>query len=273
MKQLVKQRVEAIEKIGWTRQGKGNLGGRAEIVIPPGYRFTPADGTQKLMSMYGNPLSNREVGTLMVEGLGPCLVFEFTEDGYVKDDEKDSIDADDMLEKLREGQRNSNAYRREHGMTELEILGWAVPPHYNDKTHNLEWGTRLKSSEGDGVSINYNTRLLGRRGVMEVTLLCHPDEMEHMISEQEKILAGFNYIEGERYAEFRQGDKVAEYGLTALVAGAGAVAAAKMGLFGKLGLLIAKLGKLAVVLVVGVLAAIKKFFGKLFGSRQQPPGE
>lgn len=270
IQQRIKARVDAIEKLGWTRQGKGVLGDKAEVVITPGYRFTSGDATRQLMSMYGNPPTSRELGMLTTEGLGPWIVFEFDESGYVKDDEKDSIDAEEMLSSLRAGQREGNKYRREHGLPELEILGWAVPPRYNEKTHNLEWGTRLKSSDSEGISINYNTRLLGRRGVMEVTLVCEPEEMEKMLVEQEKILTGFNYIQGERYAEFREGDKVAKYGLTALIAGTGAFAAAKMGLFGKLGVFFAKLGKGAIVLVVGVLAVVKKFFGKLFGARQTP---
>ena len=272
MKQLVQKRIEAIEKLGWTRQGAGNLGGKAEIAIPPGYRFTAGDSTRKMMEMYGNPPTQRELGMLATEGLGPWIIFEFDESGYVKDDEKDKIDADEMLASLREGQEQGNKYRREHGMTELEILGWVVPPRYNEKTHNLEWATRLKSLGSDGISINYNTRLLGRTGVMEVTLVCEPEEMEKMIAEQEKILTGFNYIEGQRYAEFREGDKVAKYGLTALIAGTGAFAAAKMGLFGKLGVLIAKMGKGIILVVAAALAGLKKLFGKLFGSRQ-PPGE
>jgi uncharacterized membrane-anchored protein len=274
MKQLIQKRIDAIEKLGWTRQGKGNLGGKAEVAIPQGYRFTPGDGTRKLMEMNDNPPTQRELGMLATEGPGdpPWIIFEYDESGYVKDDDKDKIDADDMLAKLREGQVQGNKYRREHGMPELEILGWVVPPRYNEKTHNLEWATRLKSLGSDGISINYNTRLLGRKGVMEVTLVCKPADTEKMIAEQEKILAGFNFIEGERYAEFREGDKVAKYGLTALIAGTGAFAAAKMGLFGKLGLVFAKLGKAAILLVVGVLAGLKKLFGKIFGSRQ-PPAE
>lgn len=271
MKQRVQQRIDAIEKLGWTRQGRGRLGDKAEIAIPQGYRFTSTDGTRKLMAMYGNPPTQRELGMLTTEGLGPWVIFEFDESGYVKDDEKDQINADDMLASLREGQQRGNEYRREHGLPELEILGWVVPPRYNEKTNNLEWGTRLKSLDNDGISINYNTRLLGRKGVMEVTLVCEPEEMEKMITEQEAMLAGFTYIEGERYAEFREGDKVAKYGLTALIAGTGAFAAAKMGLFAKLGAFFAKLGKGAIVLVIGVLAGLKKLLGKLFGARQQPP--
>lgn len=272
MKQLVQKRIDEIEKLGWTRQGKGNLGGKAEVTIPQGYRFTSGDGTRKLMDMYGNPPTQRELGMLATEGLGPWIIFEFDESGYVKDDEKDKINADEMLASLRESQQQGNKYRREHGMTELEILGWVVPPRYNEKTHNLEWATRLKPVGSDGISINYNTRLLGRTGVMEVTLVCEPEEMEKMIAEQEKILTGFSYIEGQRYAEFREGDKVAKYGLTALIAGTGAFAAAKMGLWGKLGLLIAKMGKGIILVIVAGLAGLKKLFGKIFGSRQ-PPGE
>lgn len=271
IKQRVQQRIDAIEKLGWTRQGKGLLGDKAEIAITQGYRFTSGDGTRKLMAMYGNPASDRELGTLTVEGLGPWIIFEFDDSGYVKDDEKDQINADEMLESLRETQKQGNQYRREHGMPQLEILGWAVPPRYNEKTHNLEWATRLKSLDNDGISINYNTRLLGRKGVMEVTLVCEPEEMDKMIAEQEKILTGYDYIQGERYAEFREGDKVAKYGLTALIAGTGAFAAAKMGLFGKLGVLIAKLGKGVILIVLGVVAALKNFFAKLFGARQEPP--
>ncbi len=271
MKQRVQQRIDAIEKLGWTRQGKGLLGDKAQIAIPQGYRFTTADGTRKLMAMYGNPPTQRELGMLTSEGLGPWVIFEYDESGYVKDDEKDKIDADEMLASLREGQQSGNEYRRENGLPELEILGWVVPPRYNEKTNNLEWGTRLKSLDNDGVSINYNTRLLGRKGVMEVTLVCEPEEMEKMIAEQDAMLAGFAYIEGERYAEFREGDKVAKYGLTALIAGTGAFAAAKMGLFAKLGVFFAKLGKGAILVVVAVLAGLKKILGKLFGARQQPP--
>ena len=105
-----------------------------------------------------------------------------------------------------EGQKAGNAYRRKNGMDELELLGWAVPPRYNEKTHNLEWATKIHSigAPADEISINFNTRLLGRKGVMEVTLVCDPADLDAMIAEQEKILTGFSYIEGERYAEFRK---------------------------------------------------------------------
>ena len=258
-----------IEAFGWTRQGVGKIGNLGEIAIPPGYRFTDGNGASKMLEFYGNPPSDRYLGMLATENFEEhSIIFEFDDVGYVKDDEKDNLDADALLETMQEAQEAGNERRKEMGLDELEITGWAVPPRFNDITKNLEWALKLKSKSSGGVTINHNTRILGRKGVMEVTLLCSPEELEPLLPSYQKILAGYSYIEGERYAEFRSGDKMAEYGLTALIAGGGAFAAAKMGLFGKLGAMVAKMGKLIFVVIAGIFIAIKKFFSSLFGARQ-----
>ncbi|MGV3661941.1 MAG: DUF2167 domain-containing protein [Prosthecobacter sp.] len=267
----MKKVLAEVESYGWTRQGIGRLGDKAEIDIPQGYRFSNGDGARKLKQFFGNPPSQREQGVLTTEGIGHWILFEFDESGYVKDDEKDEIDADKLLKQMSEGQAAANQQRQEMGMDALVLEGWAVPPRYNAKTNNLEWALRVRSVPDGGISVNYNTKLLGRKGVMSAKLICGPEELQALLPEYEKIIAGFRYIEGERYAEFRSGDKVAKYGLTALIAGTGAFAAAKMGLFAHVAAFFAKLGKAAILLVIGALAAVKKLFSKIFGGRQQPP--
>lgn len=265
----MKQVLAEIESFGWTRKGTGKLGDKAQIFIPNGYRFTEGEGARKLKRLSGNPPSNIELGVLTTEDIGHWILFEFEEIGYVKDDDK--LDADALLKSMSEGQAADNERRKEMGMTELVLDGWAVPPRYNTKTNNLEWALRVKSLPDGGVSVNYNTKLLGRKGVMSATLICDPEELRTLLPQYEQIIAGYSYIDGERYAEFRKGDQVAKYGLTALIAGTGAFAAAKMGLFAKLGVFFAKLGKGAILIVIGVLAGLKKLFSSLFGGRQPPP--
>lgn len=268
-----KKLLEDMEKVGWVRQGAGDLSGVAKVAIPKGYRFTHGSGTSKVLELFGNLPMSSASGMLTTEGFGPWIIFSYDDSGHVKDDEKDKIDADELLKTKREQVAASNEVRKERGLNELALAGWAIPPRYNEKTHTLEWALQVQSVKSGSISINYETRLLGRTGVMEVQLVCAPDELQPLLNEFQKIMTGYDYVEGQRYAEFREGDKVAKYGLTALIAGTGAFAAAKMGLFAKLGAFFAKLGKAAVLVVIGVLAAIKKFFGKLFGARQQPPGE
>lgn len=264
-----KAALEKVEALGWQREGMGDLQDRATIAIPSGFRFTSGEGTGKLLTLFGNIPSGRELGMLTTEGFGPWIIFEFADTGYVKDDEKDELDADSLLATLRESQAQGNERRREMGLEELELVGWAVPPKYNIETNNLEWGTIVRSQSG-GDSVNYNTRLLGRSGVMEVALVCSPDELQGVLPQYQSILAGYDYIDGQRYAEYRQGDRMAQYGLTALVAGGAAVAASKMGLFAKFGAFFAKLGKGAILIVIAVGVGLKKLFGKLLGARQDP---
>jgi hypothetical protein len=92
----------------------------------------------------------------------------------------------------------------------MTIIGWEQQPRYNESTHNLEWAIRGES-EGSPI-INYNTRLLGRGGVVEVTLVTDPSTLSETLPKFKTMLAGFDFNQGQRYAEFRQGDKIAEYG-------------------------------------------------------------
>ncbi len=259
---------DKIEGFGWQREGSVKLGTMSEVGVPEGYRFTGPAGTRKMLEMFNNIPSQGELGMLTTDGLGPWIIFEFKDVGFVKDDDKDELNADKLMETLRAGQEAGNERRRQMGIGELELIGWAVPPRYNAQTNNLEWATRIRAKSGGGESINYNTRLLGRKGVMEVALVCEPEELAALTADYQKIMAGHKYVTGESYAEYRKGDKVAQYGLAALVAGGAAVAAGKMGLFGKLSLVFAKLGKGIIVVVIAIGAALKAILGKLFGKKR-----
>jgi uncharacterized membrane-anchored protein len=91
--------------------------------------------------------------------------------------------------------------------------------------------------------------------------------------ETDKLLAGnFNYVSGQKYSEFKSGDKVAAYGLSALVLGGGAVMAAKMGLFAKFGVFLGKAWKGIVFALIALGAGLKKVWNKITGARpDQPP--
>ena len=67
----------------------------------------------------------------------------------------------------------------------------------------------------------------------------------------------------------RQGDKIAKYGLAALVVGGAAVGAAKLGLFAWLAVIFKKGFKVIIVAVIAIAAAVKNFFARLFGGRSK----
>jgi uncharacterized membrane-anchored protein len=242
---------------------KAELGdGLATIEVPEGYLFADKAETKKIMALTGNPPSDLEVGLIAPadEAKSWFLVFEYEEVGYVKDDDKDEIDADAILTSIREGTEAANEEREKMGSDPIEIVGWFEKPHYDSNSHNLVWAIEGKSKE-DGL-VNYDVRLLGRRGYVSATLVTDPKALATDLPHVQALLGGFSFNQGNRYAEWKAGDKVAEYGLTALVAGGVGAAAMKLGLFAQLGKFLAKGWKLVVVGFAGLGALVKRLFGK-----------
>ena len=246
---------------------KARLENIAQIDVPVGDSFIDGKGTRALMRAMGEPTTGRELGLLSPTNNDWSVVFEFSDIGYVKDDEKDKLDADKLLESIKRGTAEANKERQRAGTPPLEVVGWEVPPKYDPATHNLEWAIRA-TSEGRAV-LNYNTRLLGRKGVMEVVLIVDPEKLPETLPVFRGLLAGYSFSSGETYAEYRPGDKVAKYGLAALVLGGAAVGAAKLGLLAPLLVFLKKGWKLIVVAFAALAASLKKFFSKLFGRKSE----
>ncbi len=248
------------DKVQW--QGgpsEASLEKWAKITVPEGYVFANANDTRMLMEAMGNIVSNDEVGFFAPNDISWFVLFEFDEIGYIKDDEKDSLDADAILASIRKGTEQGNKIRREKGFSGLTIVGWEVPPSYNDTTKNLEWAIRAQDDNGELI-VNHNTRILGRKGVMRVTLVVDPQGLSTVLPVYRTRLDKFAFKSGQKYAEFIQGDKIAKYGLTALVAGGAGAAAAKLGIFQMLG----KFGKAIVLAIVAIFAALWGRIKKLF---------
>ncbi len=246
-----------LKAIKWTHgPATAPLGQHAEIKVPKDFIFAMPSDAQKLLRMMGNPTDGSELGLLGPTNLDWFVVFEFSDVGYVKDDDKDKLDPAKMLTSFRRGTEASNKEREKMGVPPMRIVGWEQEPRYNESTHNLEWAIRGES-EGKPI-LNWNTRLLGRHGVMEVNLVVEPEHLQATMPTYQGILQDFQYKAGERYAEYRQGDKVAKYGLAALVLGGAAVGAAKLGLFAALAAFLKKGWKLLVIGVVAIGAWIKR---------------
>ncbi|QDT37039.1 DUF2167 domain-containing protein [Stratiformator vulcanicus] len=237
------------------------IGDNASIELTEGYQITGSAGSQAWNKITQNP-PDSTVATLMPsdDESSWFIAFEFEDSGYVKDDEAADLDADAILKSMQQGTEASNKYRQQQGWGAIHVDGWIVEPTYDEETNHLVWATDLRADDG-GRSANYSIRLLGRRGVMNAILVCDPEKMSEILPKVNQLLEGFEYNDGERYAQWTTGDKVAAYGLTGLITGGAFVAAAKTGLLAKLGMLLAKGGKAIVFVILAIGAGIYKLFG------------
>lgn len=159
---------------------------------------------------------------------------------------------------MQESARESNEARKEQGVEPVTLVGWAEPPHYDAAAHMLYWAKELAFGDSAEHTLNYNIRILGRRGVLVLNAVSSMAQLDAIRKDGKALLPAVEFNEGHRYTDYLPGtDKTAAYGLAGLVAGAGA---AKAGVFKALwvGLLASK--KLIAGALLGGVALVKRLF-------------
>ncbi|MCE9609583.1 MAG: DUF2167 domain-containing protein [Chthoniobacter sp.] len=245
-------------------------GGLAKIHVPEEFRYLDGkDAATVLSKIWGNPPGSTPLGMLLPAKISPAspeawaVIITYDEDGYVKDDEAAKMDYSKLLKEMKEGTREASKERVKAGYGSIELVGWATPPRYDQATHKMYWAKELKFDGGDENTLNYNIRMLGRRGVLVLNAVASVGQLKEIEEATPAVLAMVDFQEGHRYTDFNAStDKVATYGIAALVAGG---LATKAGLFK--GLLVALLAakKLVIVGVVAVGAWLKKVFSRKTG--------
>ena len=239
-------------------------GGFATIDVPDRYFYlNPTDTATVLEDVWGNPPGGTTLGMLMPQQYTAfdnnswAVTIEYVEDGYVSDEDAHEIDYSDLLEKMQKETRQSSKARAEAGYGTVELVGWAESPHYSSSDKHMYWAKELLFNEEDRV-LNYDIRALGRKGVLSMTFIAATEQLGEINGARDEILAMATFNEGFRYEDYNPGtDKLAAYGLGALVAGA---VAKKTGLLVALLLFLKKFG--IVILVAGgaMFAKIKNRF-------------
>jgi uncharacterized membrane-anchored protein len=250
------------------QQGKITLPGNiATLDLPANFRYLPpADAARLLSEGWGNPPGIETLGMIVPAGVNPLsdeswgVVVTYEKDGHVKDNDADSIKYEELLKSMQESLAENNEERKKQGYPAMQLVGWAEAPHYDKASHKLYWAKELHTDGSAANGLNYNIRVLGREGVLVLNAVAGMPQIAQIRSEMRNVTAFTDFTAGNRYTDFNdKTDKVAEYGIAALIAGG---AAAKLGLFGKLFVLLLAFKKVVVLGVAGVGAAIAKLLGR-----------
>lgn len=191
------------------------------------------------------------------------VTYEFFKEGYVTDDDWSDVDADAFLESIREGTVSANEEREKYGIAPMYVRGWLQEPVYDAANKTVTWA--IDFDDGDQVTVNATALKLSRYGYEQFTWVGSGDQYGELGGLLTTAMNDHAFNEGHRYADFQDGDKVAAYGLAALVA---ATAGAKLGK-GVIAAIIAfavvflKKGWILIIVAFGAIAGLfKKFFGR-----------
>lgn len=241
--------------------------GVATLNVPDSfYYLNPSDSEKVLVDVWGNPPGSGSdtLGMLFPAHTTPfdrdswAVTIQYEEDGYVSDEDAADLDYTALLDRMQEATRDESRERVKQGYPSIELVGWAAEPYYDRETHKLHWAKELQVGEQPLHTLNYNIRVLGRKGVLVLNFIAGMDQKALIDSKIDTVLALAEFDQGARYEDFDPSiDKVAAYGIGALVAGK---IAAKTGLLAAAFIFLKKFG---VLILVGAGA----LFGKLFKRR------
>ncbi|WP_026187419.1 DUF2167 domain-containing protein [Ensifer sp. BR816] len=261
------------------KQGAVTLSGaNAQLQVPEEFYFLdPADTRKVLVELWGNPPQSADgyLGMILPAKYAPEAeggwgsAIDYAEDGYVSDADALTTDFDDLLAQLKEATAESNVEREKEGYDPITLVGWASPPHYDLATHTMHWARDLIFGKDQSAphTLNYSVRILGREGVLQMNFIAGLNQLEEIKAGLPSVTGMVHFDQGKAYADFKEGDKVAAYGMAGLIAaGAGAKLAAKAGILA-VALAFLKKGGILVVLAGG--AAVRYFKG--FFGRKSPP--
>ena len=198
------------------------------------------------------------------------VYYEWRDEGYVSDSDWSDVDGDELLKQYRDTTEASNEERVANGFKPMHVTGWLEPPHYDAATKTVTYALELAD---DGSSwANAVALRLGRAGYTELTWVGPIEQFTSASGRPELLnqaLASHTFDDGYRYADFKEGDKVAAYGIAGLVATALGVKFSKGIIAAVIAFVIA--GKKVIIpLVVVFGAAIMKFGRRLIGRNSAP---
>lgn len=241
--------------------------GNATLNVPKGFKYLDAKQTQYVLSdLWGNPKDLTVLGSIVPENRGVTyadswmFVISYQEDGYVEDDDASDINYDDLLKEMKADMQTENAERIKQGFDSATLVGWASKPFYDENLKVLHWAKEIKFGKSETNTLNYDLRVLGRKGMFNLSAVANMTELKEVKASIPNILNSVQFNEGNKYSDFDSStDTVAAWTIGGLVAGK---VLAKVGFFA----IIAKFGKVIFLALAGAFVAIKKFF---FGKKDQ----
>ncbi len=249
----------------WQTSQVNLSGAKVTLTLPKEFKYLDAAQSRTVLhKLWGNPERDDVLGMIFPANANVytdssyAFIITFDEDGYVKDEDANKIDYKDMLWDIRKSEKEANPEREKNGYQPIHMVGWASQPFYDKDRKVLHWAKELQFGDDSLHTLNYDVRVLGRKGVLSLNAVAGMGELALVKSNIDKVLQIAAFTEGNRYQDYNSStDKVAEYGIGALVAGG---VLAKTGVLAAIGKGLIAAWKFIVIGFVAIAGAIRKFF-------------
>jgi len=241
--------------------------GVIKLNVPAGFKYLNAEQSNYVLTdIWGNPPQTGILGMIFPERSGPfgensyAFILTYDPAGFVKDDDADKINYDDLLKDMQKEEVEENKTRAAQGYPAINMVGWASKPFYDKTNKVLHWAKNLHFAGEDVNTLNYEVRILGRKGILSMNAVATVNEIDSVKKDIDKVLAIPSFTDGNAYKDFdSKTDNVAAWTIGGLVAGKILL---KVGFWAVLGKFFLMVWKFIAIGAVAIWGVIKKFFSR-----------
>ena len=251
---------------------------KVTLHLGDGYYFLDAkDARNVLVNAWDNPSDavSDTIGLVFPKGGhfydtdGWAAVVTYEASGFIRSEHHEKSDFDQVEKAIRDGEAAGNEARKKVNAPPIHFVGWATPPTYDEAKHAMIWARDLKFGGQDVDTLNYDVRVLGRRGYLSLNMVSVMPQLAAVRTAAADLERTAQFQAGSRYDDYNMAtDKTSQLGLAGLVAaGAGAVLAQKLGLFAVVLLFLKK----GLVVIVAAATGGAAWLRRRFGKKPAPP--
>lgn len=259
--QTAEERRAVIQSLDWHHGGIFHLDeSKTTVTVASKYAVVTARDARRFYEAIEGTKAPEGLEVIVVDPAANAeVLFANIPEGYVRFDDWGDVDADRVLNRVREITDKANEQRIANHIPALEVIGWRERPMLDRKTQTVRWAIEARAG-GDKI-VNAAVLTFGRYGYEKLTWVGPAEQDASAFLSEMRGASSFD--PGARYGDFKEGDKVAAYTIATLVATAiGAKAAAKAGLFVALAVLLKKLWVVAIAAAAGIATYIRKYFAR-----------
>jgi uncharacterized membrane-anchored protein len=187
------------------------------------------------------------------------LYLSYDDAGYVTVDDWKDVDSAKLLADMRDRTEESNSERAKNGSSAIHVDDWVQRPTLDRARESVRWVVRLHDDRQKQF-VNAVALQLGRRGFERFTLVSRGNDPAGDRALLGAFVNDYRFNTGSRFQDYVKGDKLAGYGIAALVGTAAGATLIKTGALAALLLVFKKFFIIIIAAAAGLFSWLRRLF-------------
>mgnify|MGYP003326397815 CR=1 FL=1 len=201
------EREAELESLGWTRGGPVELPrSKGLLNVPPNLRQLVGKDVPKAWHALNGTIPPIGLEAIVHDPeTNGYVTFQKLSVGYIKLDDWNDFDPERLIKVISETAEAANKERAKAGVSPIRTVRWHQIPQLDREKNVVHWAIEVVDGEGE-TAINSGALVFSRDGY-ECIVWVGGDPFESLLTVAE---ASFSLPQGNRYSDYRPGDRVAK---------------------------------------------------------------